>query len=280
MPPEASELPARLAILGTGLLGTSVGLAARRAGIHEIVAFDPDADALAEAGRIGAVTHSAASSTAAVSSADAVVLAAPVPINVKLIATIAEHVAPHGFVTDVGSTKESIVVAAKAAGLSTQFCGAHPMAGSEASGPAAARADLFDGSTCFLVPSGAAATSAKAETFWRALGCRSIQQIDAAGHDELVARISHVPHAVAAALVELAGRDIQLAGPGLRDATRIAAGDPDLWVGILLDNADAIGHTLAKLSLTLDDLRRRLEQHDALAIRAFLQNAATRRRSL
>ena len=281
MSPEApANLPKTLAILGTGLLGTSVGLAARRAGINNVVAFDTQAHALATAKQLDAVTQTGESVAEAVASADFVVLAAPVPVNLTLITAISDHLPSNCVVTDVGSTKRRIAAAAEASGLADRFCGSHPMAGSETSGPSAAKADLFNGSTCYLTPGSSPDATARVEAFWLALGCAAVPHISAAAHDALVARVSHLPHAVAAALVEVVGKSLPAGGPGLRDTTRIAAGDPLLWEGILLDNADAVADVLAEMSLALDDLRRRLDANDALAVRAFLDSASGRRRSL
>ena len=236
----------RLAILGVGLIGGSVGLAARRAGGWHVVGYDPAG--AADATRRGAVHEAATDVTSAVAGADLVVLAVPVGAAAGLLPGLGAG----AVVTDVGSTKGSIVAAAAAAGV-TRFVGGHPMAGGERGGVAHARPDLFDGAVCLVTPTADTDPAAveAVEAFWRSLGGR-LRRLSPDEHDRLVADVSHVPHVAAAAVARAADpAAVPLAAGGWRDVTRIAGGDPDLWRDILLDNR---GHVRAGLVRLRDDL--------------------------
>lgn len=267
----------RIAILGTGLLGASVGLAARRAGVVHVAGFDADATAARLALERGAITRVADSVEAAVVETELAVVAVPVPVATGILRQLAEQSRWQGLVTDVCSTKQSVVAAAETFGLRSRFCGAHPMAGSANNGPAAAVATLFDGSVCYTFPP-AGDTGRLVEAFWQSLGCRVQGDLTPAAHDTLVGRVSHLPHAVASALVLTVGDSLSSGGPGLRDTTRVAGGDPNLWTGILLDNAEAVTASLTDLTERLTALREALEAGDREAIHAFLAEASRRRR--
>ena len=178
---------------------------------------------------------------AAVADVDLVLLCTPIGTMSELAASFATHLDSDTIVTDAGSVKVSVVAHLEPL-LGKKFVGAHPMAGSERSGLAAARSDLFEGAPCLLTPT--EATDARAleqvRAFWISLGMR-LTELSPADHDRLVARISHLPHAVAFALVNLVADSLPegaglLAGGSFRDATRVAASDPGLWTGILSEN--------------------------------------------
>ena len=163
-----------------------------------------------------------------------------------------------------------------------RWIGSHPMAGSEDSGFSAARADLFRGAAIILTPTSStpSTTTREAEVFWQTLGGR-VLQMPAEEHDRSVARISHLPHAVAAALVRAAGKsDLALVGPGYRDTTRIAAGPSALWAEILLGNREEVLAGLQELRGGLQKLETALEKADATALAKFLDEAAQIRRNL
>ena len=269
--------PQRLAVIGCGLLGASVGLAARRAEVSQVVGFDAG-DAATTALEVGAVMSAADSVAEAVAGADLVVIAVPVAAAPDVLREMAEHLADGAVVTDVCSTKRTISAAAN--GLGVQFVGAHPMAGSERSGPAAARADLFDGRPCFVVRTADGAATARVADFWHSLGCHVRTDVTAADHDRIVARVSHLPHATAAALVLAAGDYDTFAGPGFLDTTRIAAGDADLWAGILTDNADELSAAAGQMRDHLDAIIAAATEGDRDRLRDLLNGAATRRRGL
>jgi prephenate dehydrogenase len=191
-------------------------------------------------------------------------------------------------VTDVGSTKGGIVAAAErqaAARPLVHFVGSHPMAGSERSGYAVARADLFAGATVVVTPTETSAPAAvKGVTeLWAALGARVVT-LDPATHDRAVAAISHLPHVVAWALVDAVVRfepdALALAARGFRDTTRIAASDPEVWREILLDNRAAVTAGVAAFRRALDELERLMASGDGAALAAFLARTKTLRERL
>lgn len=288
----------RLTVAGLGLIGGSVALAARRADPHVVIrAVDEDPHTLAFALREG-VADEALSTREAVTAgwfapgaADLVVLATPVPVTVRLLAELG-RLGYNGIVTDVASTKSAVVAAAGRAtedGAEYRFVGGHPMAGSERSGVEAASATLFNGAYYVLTPTGATDMAAfkVVHEFATGLGARVIS-IDARDHDEAVAVVSHVPHVTAAALVELAssratevGADLlRLGAGGFKDMTRIAAGSPELWTGICMDNAAALSAGIERLSAVLEGFRRSLDAGDADGVRAWLTAPADVRKSL
>jgi prephenate dehydrogenase len=272
-----------LALVGTGLIGASVGLAAKRRGVR-VTGWDPDPAALEAAAGRGAVDERAGSVSELVRGAELVVVAAPIAqLPGQVAAVLAE--AGEATVTDVGSTKASVVAAAAG---SPRFVGGHPIAGSESRGAEHARADLFEGATWFLTPT--AQTDAErhrlVHTFAADLGARPVA-IDADAHDRLVALTSHAPHVLAnvvanqlgAATVE--GHDPLLnAGGALRDMTRIAGANPRIWVDILLDNADAVQSALAEHRRRIEQVESALAAGDAGFLARWIGEAAANRRRM
>ena len=252
----------RLAILGVGLIGGSLGLAARRLGGWHVVGFDPSSGAAAV--ERGAVHEMAGSIAAAVAGAELVVLAVPVGAAAQLL----REVGAGPVVTDVGSTKRSIVDAA----VGRRFVGSHPMAGGERGGVGHARADLFDGGVCLVTPTDDTDPAALqlVESFWRSIGMRTVL-LSPDAHDRHVADVSHVPHVAAAAVARQADpAAIPLAAGGWRDTTRVAAGSPDLWRDILLDNHDHVVAGLRRMRDDVESLIDRLEAGDAEAVHDWL----------
>ena len=184
-------------------------------------------------------------------------------------------------VTDAGSVKGRIVSALERA-LGGRFIGAHPMAGSEQSGISAARPDLFDGALCLLTPTAASCPEAleRVRKLWMDAGCE-IHEMSAADHDRSVARLSHLPHAAAAALVHAATRggeeSTALGGNGYRDSTRVAGGPAGLWAEILLDNASEIVPAISDLQSALEELKSSLVRGDRGALESFLAKARSLR---
>jgi cyclohexadieny/prephenate dehydrogenase len=268
-----------LAILAPGLLGASVARAARaRAQARRITVWARRPEVRAALQGQPWLDHVADTPEHAVAHADLVVLAAPVDKIIELDARLAPHL-PHGcIVTDVGSVKTPICAAAAAHPRppGAVFIGSHPMAGSEKTGWEHGTPTLFENRVCFVTPAADAPPEKLRvlETFWRALGSTVVTR-SPAEHDEIVANISHLPQAVATTLAcTLASRDGQwrhLAGNGLRDTTRIAAGDATMWVEIFQQNRDAVLHALAAHERELADFRRALEQSDWTEIRARLE---------
>jgi len=271
----------RVAIVGTGLLGASVGLAARRAG-HEVRGWDADAGALAAAAERGAV-EAAASAAEAAAAAELVVVAVPVAA-IPAAVQGALAAAPDATVTDVGSTKRAVVDAVG----DPRFVGGHPVAGAEVRGPAGAHAELFDGATWFLTP-GASTDPARyraLHAFVADLGARPVA-IDAEAHDRLLALTSHLPHALANLLLNQAGTTtveghtaLGAAGASFRDMTRVAGANPRIWVDIFLDNAEPLQEALANHRKRCEQLERALGAGDAGFLARWIGESVDHRREL
>ena len=273
----------KLAVVGTGLIGASVGLAAREAGVDVVRGWDVDPDALATAGERGAV-EPASSLAEAVSDAELAIVAAPVaalPVEVPdvLAASGAETT-----VTDVGSTKGAVTSAV----TDSRFIGGHPVCGSEARGPAHASGELFRGATWFLTPV-AGTEPARYRTlhgFVASLGAVPVA-VDPQAHDRLVALTSHLPHALANVLLNQAGTNridghdpLAAAGGSLRDMTRVAGANPRIWVDIFLDNAEALALALAEHRRRVQQVERALADGDAGFLARWIADASSNRRRM
>jgi prephenate dehydrogenase len=259
-----STAPERVAIVGTGLIGTSIAMAAARVG-STVSGWDADADTLGLAAeRTG--LREARSLEDAVVRADIVVVCSPVPSIPELVAH-ALAVAPMAIVTDAGSIKGPVVrdVASLAGADAARFIGGHPMGGSERSGPEHASASLVDGIVWVLTPDGGAEAEAEAvaslEAWIQRIGGRPMR-MSAERHDRLVAFVSHLPQIASTALMGLAATEeadepdiLLLAAGGFRDLTRLASSNPALWSQILLSNRDAIAEAIDLFSARLADLR-------------------------
>lgn len=254
----------RLLVVGLGLIGGSLAAAARASGLFTVVTgHDRDADAADAAVRCGLVDETTAELGAGLAEADMVVLAVPVSEIVNLLERVGEALRPGAVVTDVGSTKRSVVDAMAGLPEHVRAVGGHPMTGSTASGPRAARADLFRKAKWALVASARTdeGAMARVERLVRAVGARPVR-VSAEVHDRVVAVTSHLPAVMAAALVQLAARlsdgvedDSFLAGPGLRSASRLAAGDPVMTAQMLGENADNLSLAIDELVEALSELR-------------------------
>ena len=232
-----------LAVLGLGMMGGSVAMAARTRGItRSIIGWDPCAKACAKALAKGIVDRIEINALDAACGSDLVVLACPVPVVAELAKEIGPACGPETVVTDIGSTKASIF---KHLGSilpgGASFVGSHPIAGSEKSGCSHSDAQLFEGKLTVVCPGKAPDSAvAKVERFWHELGCRTVQ-MDPESHDQALASTSHLPHLVAFLLAGLPrDSDKPFVGGGFRDTTRIAGSDPLLWAGILHDNRKAL----------------------------------------
>jgi prephenate dehydrogenase len=272
----------RLSIIGVGLLGGSLGLAAKKLikDCH-VIGYGHRGMTLAKAIEVGAIDDATQDLAAAVREADCVVLCTPVGLFEQLLIQMSPNLKPGAIVTDVGSTKRSAVeFAQKFLPGTVHFVGSHPMAGSEKRGVEFARPDLFEASVCITTP--VPHTNPQAletvETLWQTLGMKVIR-LNPDEHDRRVALISHLPHALAAALVGIQDEEtLALAGKGFADSTRIAAGDGALWRDIFLDNSDQLRAGLAQL-------RRQLNQFEALLdhpadLKLWLDQMAQKRKGL
>jgi prephenate dehydrogenase len=276
--------PKRLSIIGVGLLGGSVGLAAKAAlsGVR-VVGYGHRAETVRRALEVGAIDESAGSCAEAVRGADMVFLCTPVGLFPEMLRQAASGLSAGAVVSDVGSTKRSVVrLGEELLPAGVHFVGSHPMAGSEKRGIEFARADLFQGARCILTPTARTDSAAleKVDAFWRLLGMQTTR-MSPEDHDRHVCDISHLPHAVAAALIALQSeQSLPLAGKGFLDTTRVAGGDGGLWRDILQDNRDNVVESIGRLRAKLDELEKLLDpsQRDALA--KWLDTAAERRAKL
>jgi len=273
----------RLAVIGTGLIGASVALAAKRAGAAGIVAgFDPDPAAVEAAVVRGALDEPVESPAAAVAGAELVVVAAPVAKLAAQVRAALEASSEETTVTDVGSTKTG---ACEAAGASPRFVGGHPVCGSEARGAEHASAELFEGATWFLTPLAETdpARYRLVHGFVSALGATPVA-VDPHAHDRLAALTSHLPHALANLLVNQAGatrveghEPLAAAGGSLRDMTRVAGANPRIWVDIFVENAASLRESLAEHRRRVEQLEAALAAGDAGFLARWIGEAAGNR---
>lgn len=285
-PAEQSAEPLRLALIGVGLIGGSVGLAARERipAIVEIVGHDPAPGVLEHAQRLGVIDRTAASAAEAAAEADLIVLASPVASLAENAQAVLGAAAEDAVVTDVGSTKREIVAAVS----DPRFIGGHPIAGAETAGVEHARADLFDDSTWFLTPTRSTTGTGleRLMRFVKGLGARP-HAIDAADHDRLLADISHLPHVLANALVtQAAGTigseegSISVVGPSFRDATRVAGANSAIWRDIYMSNHDALVPAIDSVIERLGEFRDALASRDEEEIVRLNERARSDREAL
>ena len=279
--PDRARAVERLAVVGTGLVGTSVALAAARTGTT-CRGFDSDRGVLDAAAARGAV-EPAPSLAEAVADAELVVVAVPVAAAPAVVRAVLDASRPGTVVTDVASTKRTLASLAD-----PRFVPGHPVAGGATGGPGRAAADLFDAATWFLTPTEASSAESVAlvERFVGSLGARAVRT-DAAAHDRLLALTSHLPHALANLLMlrvaEAAEDDdapLAFAGASLREMTRLAGANAAVWSDIFLDNADEIAAALEGLRGSLDELERALHEGDRERVEATIATAAAARERL
>jgi prephenate dehydrogenase len=275
-PPEAAV--GSLVIVGTGLLGASVALAAKRAGVARVTGWDADPETLRAAVAAKALDASAGSLHEAVAGAELVVVAVPVGVLVATTREVLASVSADATVTDVGSTKRALAQDVD----DPRLVPGHPLAGGATGGPARAAADLFDGATWFLTPvaSTDAARVGLVERFVATLGARTIR-LDAETHDRLLALTSHLPHALANLLMQSvaqAGDEaLGYAGASLREMTRVAGANPLVWADIFVENGDLIADALAAHGEALGEVERALRQRDRAFFEQWIAEAAQAR---
>jgi len=274
----------RIAVLGVGLIGGSVALAARARLGATVAGYDPAAAALAVAVERQVIDEAADSVAGATAGAEAVFVAAPVGRLPELVGEALAAAGERCVVTDVGSTKRAVVAAHE----DPRFVGGHPLAGAENAGVEHARADLFEGATWYLTPT-ARTSGILYERLHRLLHGLGAQPtaIDAETHDRILATVSHLPHVLANVLVSqaagtLADGDARLpaTGPSFRDATRVAGAPSAIWADIYLSNRDALDAELERTIDRLRDVRRFLADGDRGAVAAWNDAAAADRRAL
>jgi len=278
-----TQLFERLAVAGVGLIGGSLALAVREAGLAgEVVGFGRSAENLEVARRRGLVDRITREAASAATDADVIVLAGPVGTCAALAATFRPHARSGTILTDVASVKGGLVpvLEARWAGIGP-VVGAHPVAGSEASGAAAARGDLFRGRRCILTPTPATdrAALARIRALWEGVGAR-VEEMSPVLHDDVMARASHLPHLLAYALVAAVGRVeiegrrvLDYAGTGFADTTRIAGSPAELWRDIALANVASIRTALAEFRAVLDRIEHLVVDGNGAGLEAALAEA-------
>jgi len=273
----------RIAIAGVGLIGGSAGLALKKAGFHgTIVGLVRREEAVKQVTEAGAVDFATLDFEEALTDANLLLISTPVDV-IPVMTKKALEYAPDGCIfTDVGSTKQQLVnEVEKLMPENKYFVGAHPMAGSEKTGVSAAYASLFENSKCIITRTKSSNPEAVelVSKLWKSMGAR-VELMSPEEHDHLIATASHLPQVMARALVLVAdgvendiGKAIDYAATGFADATRTAAGSPEVWKSILLHNADNISNTLDVLSKELAEMRKILDDRDGEKLMEKLEKA-------
>ncbi len=286
---ESAPLSNRLALIGTGLIGSSIARAARAQGVvREIVATARSGATRRRVAELGLADQVVESNAAAVAGADLVIVCIPVGACGEVAAEIGPHLAPGATVSDVGSVKGAVLRdMAPHLPAGVHFVPAHPVAGTENSGPDAGFATLFVGRWCILTPPDGVDPAAveKLAAFWRALGA-NVETMPAAHHDLVLAITSHLPHLIAYTIVGTAdelgevtrSEVLKFSAGGFRDFTRIAASDPTMWRDVFLANKEAVLEMLGTFNEDLSRITRAIRRGDGEALFAhFTRTRAIRR---
>lgn len=266
-----------LTIVGVGLIGGSIGLAAKRRGLAQrVLGVGRHPDSLERAKTLGAIDTIFLELMPAVREADVIVFCTPVDQIADQVLASAPACKPGALLTDAGSTKGRIIQAIEGRlGADVAFVGSHPLAGSEKRGPEYADADLFQDRLTVITPTSRthAAALERTKSFWRALGSR-VRLMNPDDHDRALALTSHLPHLVACALAGiLPPEQRDLTASGFRDTTRLAGGDPGLWKAIFEHNRDALLSALLLLTERLDQFRQALGNRDWSGLDSLLTQA-------
>ena len=281
----------RLTLIGLGLIGSSVARAAREAGLAaEIIACDASAAVCARVAELGFADRVETDAVRAVEGADCVMLCVPVGVMADTASVIAPHLAPGSILTDVGSTKLSVVRdVGPVVPDGVHFVPAHPLAGTEFSGPDAGFATLFQGRYCLVVPPAGtnADAVAKIVALWQGMGAM-VEEMEPAHHDRVLAVTSHLPHLIAFTICgtaddladETKDEVLRFAASGFRDFTRIAASDPVMWRDIFLNNREALLEMLARFTEDAQAMAKAIRWGDAAYIEDKVLRGRKIRRSL
>jgi len=275
----------RAAVLGLGLIGGSIGLAARERLGGEVIGWGPNQPTVDRAVELGAIDRPAPSVSEACAGAEVVFCAAPVSALPELVSAALDASGPDTVVTDAGSTKRQLVAAL---GEDERFIGGHPLAGAETAGVANARADLFEGARWYLTPT-ERSSGILYDRLQRAiagLGARP-QAIDAEAHDRLMATVSHLPHVLANVLATQAAAELTHdsermpeVGPSFRDATRVAGSNPSIWGDIFVANGDAVAVAIDDAIARLREARELIRSGETGAVAGWHAAAGADRRRL
>ncbi|MEZ5897918.1 MAG: prephenate/arogenate dehydrogenase family protein [Hyphomicrobiaceae bacterium] len=281
----------RMALIGVGLIGSSISHAARRANlVGDIVGSSATPETREKAEALGLVSKAYACAADAVKDADLVILCTPVGVLGRIAQEIGPHLKPGAILTDVGSVKAAVVRdVAPHLPKGVHFIPGHPIAGTEQSGPEAGFAELFDGRWCILTPDADTDRLALAqlETFWQRLGSK-VELMSAEHHDLVLAITSHVPHLIAFNIVNTAAHlarvtdseVIKFSAGGFRDFTRIAASDPVMWRDVFLNNKEAVLEMLGRFSEDLTVLQRAIRFGDGETLEKLFTDARSIRRGI
>lgn len=280
----------RVALIGLGLIASSMYWGIKRAGLaHEVTGYARSPETRATAREIGLCDRVCDSAVEAVHDADLIVLCVPVGAMEPVAREIGPHLKPGATLTDVGSVKQAVIDAvAPHVPAQVHFVPAHPMAGTEQSGPTSGFAELFDDRWCLIVPSEAdEEATQKLERFWQALGSNT-ERMEVAHHDLLCAVVSHIPHLIAYTMVGVADdlrrvsdqEVVKFSAAGFRDFTRIAASDPVMWRDVFLSNKDATLEILGRFTEELFALQRAIRTGDGTHLHDYFTRTRTIRRGI
>ena len=281
----------KLALIGLGLIGSSISHAARRANLVERISGHARSGATRETAlKLGLVDEVFETAGDAVTGADLVILCVPVGACGPVAEAIAPYLAEGAIVTDVGSVKGSVVRdVARHMPAGVHFIAGHPIAGTENSGPESGFAELFDNRWCILTPDSKASPEAvgRLEAFWKGLGSQ-VETMSPDHHDMVLAIVSHLPHLIAFNIVNSArhlervtdSEVIKFSAGGFRDFTRIAASDPVMWRDVFLNNKDAVLEMLGRFTEDLTDLQRAIRFGDGEKLHSLFTEAREIRQSI
>lgn len=273
----------RAVIVGVGLLGGSIGMALRARKIaQKVIGFSPRGNSLASAVSLGAIDQSADSLAEACQGADLAIVCTPVQSIAEFANQCFASMPKGGLITDVGSTKQSIVEAVAQSPASASFVGSHPLAGGEKSGVEHAREGLLNGKLVVITPDRLPPSPLVqcTEQLWQALGARTLQ-LSPAEHDSALARTSHLPHILASALAAATPADLlPLAASGWRDTTRVASGGADLWRQILEENRHSVIQVLEEFAGDLQLWLKALRESDGKQLEQLLLEGKQKRDAL
>lgn len=273
----------KVAIVGVGLIGGSAALAMRKHGLaEEIVGVSRHKASIARAKRMG-VVDTGSTDLDSIKGADLIILATPVAHLIESLPRVFKLAKNGAIIIDVASTKGAVVAAAnKLTSKNKIFIGCHPLAGSEKRGVANACPGLFKNSLCILTPSKIKNTAAltKVARMFQIMGARTMK-LSAKNHDAILASVSHLPHAAAFCLMHaIPKQDLKFGAGGLKDTTRIASSDPQIWEEIFLTNREELLKSMDTFERSLGRLKALLKKKDVRALRAFLKSAKDRRDSI
>lgn len=270
----------RVAIVGVGLIGGSVGLAIKEKKIAgKVIGIGHRRESIRQALRQGAIDEGYLD-LSKVKGAGLVILAAPVLQIMSILPRLSQYVTRDTLVMDVGSTKSEIIKTAQKSGL--EFIGCHPLAGMEKKGPQNAKSDIFKGSLCLIVPSRKTRIGSlrRAIKFWKAIGARA-EVLDSSKHDRILAFVSHLPHAAAFGMLDCIKPDyLRYAASGLKDTTRIGLSDPLLWRDIFLTNQKELLRAIASFRGSLTRLESLIKNNHSEALASYLEKARNKRHGL